>query len=425
MPNEPRNLVVCCDGTSNEIGRLLSNVLKLYRIAEKSDEQLTFYQPGIGTIAMPDSWGRWRQAFRSAFEMATGRGLDRDVLNAYLFLCRQYREGDRIFLFGFSRGAYTARVLAGLIYLIGLLREGQVNFAGYALKAYKKAKRSDNYQIAHDFSEVALPRCVAIHFVGLWDTVASVIVPGRLPLSKLRLEELPFTTSNPAVRTFRQALALDEFRRMFRAVPWEDGQIFQPNRFATPKTPTNQDNRSVWFAGCHSDVGGGFAEDQSSLSKFPLLWMLSEAAAHGLRVRTQMINHIVRGHRRAGARTYQGPDAKGPLHLSLKWYWRLIEWIPKNAKRREWPGRRTLFGYYVPWGEPRRPGARDDVHQSVLDRMKLVPGYAPVNVPPNPQVEPLRSAGPSRRAPAAVASGEPAPAPVAPTAASAERNPDR
>ena len=422
MPNEPRNLVVCCDGTSNEIGRLLSNVLKLYRIAEKSDEQLTFYQPGIGTIAMPDSWGRWRQAFRSAFEMATGRGLDRDVLNAYIFLCRQYREGDRIFLFGFSRGAYTARVLAGLIYLIGLLREGQVNFAGYALKAYKKAKRGDDYQIAHDFSEVVLPRCVAIHFVGLWDTVASVIVPGRLPLSKLRLEELPFTTSNPAVRNFRQALALDEFRRMFRAVPWEEGQIFRPNRFSTPKTPTDQDSKSVWFAGCHSDVGGGFVEDQSALSKFPLLWMLSEAADDGLKVRTQMINHIVRGHRRAGARTYQAPDPKGRLHISLKWYWRLIEWIPKNAKRREWPKRRTFLGHYIPWGEPRLPGAGDHVHQSVLDRISEVPGYAPVNIPANPRVEPLQPAGPARLGSGQRASGETVDAPLSPTAVLTQRN---
>src|SRR5690242_19272428 len=107
----PRNIVVCCDGTSKEIGVLLSNVLKLYRLCEKSEEQLTFYQPGIGTIAMPDSWGRWRQKMRSIFEMATGRGLDRDVLNAYRFLCTHYRPGDRIFLFGFSRGAYTVRVL--------------------------------------------------------------------------------------------------------------------------------------------------------------------------------------------------------------------------------------------------------------------------------------------------------------------------
>lgn len=386
-----RNLVVCCDGTSNEIGKLLSNVLKLYRIAEKSDDQLTFYQPGIGTIAMPDSWGRWRQSFQAAFEMATGYGLDRDVLNAYTFLCRHYRDGDRIFLFGFSRGAHTVRVLAGLIYLVGLLREHQINFAGYALKAYKKADQADDYRIAREFSDVVLPQCVPIHFVGVWDTVTSVIVPGRLPFSKLRLEELPFTTSNPAVRTFRQALAIDELRRMFRPQHWVPEQLFKPNRHSKAKSP-KQDSKGVWFAGSHSDVGGGFVEQQSALSKFPLLWMLEEAAAHGLRLRTQMINHIVRGHQRKGARRYEKPNAKGPLHVSLKWFWWLIEWIPKNAKLREWPNRKVVLGHYVPLGEPRFIESNAWVHQSAYDRKAQVPTYDPINVDDTQNVEPLNKA---------------------------------
>ena len=390
MPKTPpRNLVVCCDGTSNEIGKLLSNVLKLYRIAEKNDQQLTFYKPGIGTIAMPDSWGRWRQGFQSAFEMATGYGLDRDVLSAYTFLCRHYRDGDRIFLFGFSRGAHTVRVLAGLIYLIGLLREHQVNFAGHALKAYKKADQSDDYRIARQFAEVVLPQCVPIQFVGVWDTVTSVIVPGRLPFSKLRLEELPFTSRNPAVRTFRQALAIDEFRRMFRPQRWQTDQVFKPNRFSRAKSPPVQDSKSVWFAGSHSDVGGGFVEQQSALSKFPLLWMLDEASAHGLRLRTQMINHIVRGHARKGARQYQKPDVTARLHVSLKWYWWLIEWLPKSAERREWPARKVVLDYYVPWGEPRFIPANEWVHQSVFDRIAQVHAYEPINVDLTHKVEPM------------------------------------
>lgn len=386
MARAPRNLVVCCDGTSNEIGRLLSNVLKLYRVAEKSERQLTFYQPGIGTIAMPDSWGRWRQRFRAIFEMATGYGLDRDVLNAYRFLCEHYEDGDRIYLFGFSRGAYTVRVLAGMIYLIGLLRDHQANFAGYALKAYKSASQKDGYQVAHDFSEVVLPQPVPIHFLGVWDTVASVIVPGRLPFSKLRLEELPFTTENPAVRTFRQAAAVDERRRMFRLQPWSPGQKFKPNRFATG-VAVNQDAREMWFAGCHSDVGGGFIEDQSALSKFPLLWMLDQAKAQGLRLRTQMVNHIVKGVPRKGARTYQKPNAAGPLHNSMAWYWWLIEWIPKRASRREWPKRKIFLGLYIPWGEPRLIAAKASVDSSVYDREALVADYRPINVPQKANVE--------------------------------------
>lgn len=379
MAMAQRNLVICCDGTSNEIGRLLSNVLKLYRVAEKSDRQLTFYQPGIGTIAMPDSWGRWRQAVRAVFEMGTGYGLDRDVLNAYRFLCEHYREGDRIFLFGFSRGAYTVRVLAGMIYLIGLLRDHQSNFAGYALKAYKSASKFNGYQLAHDFSEVVLPQPVPVHFMGVWDTVASVIVPGRLPFSKLRLEELPFTRENPAVRTFRQAAAADERRRMFRLEPWASGQPFKPNRFAAgPAAP--QDAAQLWFAGCHSDVGGGFPEDQSSLSKFALLWMLDAAKSNGLRLRTQMVNHIAKGMPRKGARTYQRPDAAGPLHDSMTWYWRLLEWIPKRASRREWPGRKAMFGLYIPWAEPRFIPADAGIDPSVYEREARTRSYRPVNV---------------------------------------------
>ena len=387
MARAPRNLVVCCDGTSNEIGTLLSNVLKLYRVAEKSENQVTFYQPGIGTIAMPDSWGRWRQWFRSVFEMGTGYGLDRDVLSAYRFLCEHYRDGDRIFLFGFSRGAYTVRVLAGMIYLIGLLRGHQSNFSGYALKAYKSASSSNGYQLAHDFSEVVLPQPVPIQFMGLWDTVASVIVPGRLPFSKLRLEELPFTTTNPAVRTFRQASGVDERRRMFRREAWGPGQIFKPNRFASGAAVA-QDSREVWFAGCHSDVGGGFREEQSALSKYPLLWMLQQARASGLRLRTQMINHIVRGMPRKGARTYQKPDAAGPFHNSMAWYWWLIEWIPKRASRREWPPRKTFLGWYVPWAEPRYIDPSAWVHASVYERGTKVQKYRPINVPPKRNIEP-------------------------------------
>jgi uncharacterized protein (DUF2235 family) len=384
-----RNLVICCDGTSNEIGRLLSNVLKLYRIAEKSDRQLTFYQPGIGTVAMPDSWGKWRQGLRSFFEMATGYGLDRDVRSAYEFLCRNYRDGDRIFLFGFSRGAYTVRVLAGMIYLIGLLRAHQVNFAGYALKAYKGSSAGNDYQLAKDFCQVVLPQRVPLHFVGVWDTVSSVIVPGRLPFSKLRLEELPFTTSNPGIATFRQALAIDEFRRMFRPKGWIAGQKIHPNPFATPKAPKDQDARTVWFAGCHSDVGGGFVESESALSKFPLLWMLDQAQTAGFHGRTAMINHIARGLPRVGARTYQKPAADGLLHTSMAWFWWPLEWLPKCKAMKEWPVRRSFLGYYIPNAEPRPIAPDAIIHASVVERMAKVPTYKPSNIPAEPAIEPL------------------------------------
>ena len=229
-------------------------------------------------------------------------------------------------------------------------------------------------------------RQTAVHFLGVWDTVASVIVPGRLPWSRLRLEELPYTTSNPGVRTFRQAIAIDEFRRMFRKEPWAAGQKFRPNPFASGEPP-DQDSKQVWFAGCHSDIGGGFPEDQSAISKLPLLWMVEQARAHGLRVRTAMVNHIVKGLPRKGARTYQKPDPQGPLHNSMGWYWWLVEWVPKNARRKEWPERKTWLGYYVPWAEPRYIESNAWIHSSVRDRMRANRAYKPLNVPPEPQIE--------------------------------------
>src|SRR3990167_5409681 len=376
-----RNLVVCCDGTSNEIGKRLSNVLKLYRIAEKSDRQITYYHPGVGTIAMPNAWGRWRQKARAIFEMATGAGLDRDVLAAYCFLCRHYRPGDTIYLFGFSRGAYAVRVIAGFIYLIGLLREHQVNFAGYALKAYKKASEANDFEIAHQFQRVVTPQRVPIHFLGVWDTVSSVIVPGRLPLSSLRLEELPNTSHNPAVRTFRQAIAIDEFRRMFRIKRWQKSQTFKPNPYSQAKSFPEQDARQVWFSGSHSDVGGGFDEEQSALSKFPLLWMLDQAKSHGLRIRTSMVNHIVKGRPRANARSYTKPDPKGPLHRSLKWYWRPLEILPKAIRYQDWPNRRRFLGHYIPFAEPRFIPEESLIHTSVIERMKRKLSYKPINLP--------------------------------------------
>lgn len=387
-PTQPRNLVVCCDGTSNEIGALLSNVLKLYRIAEKSERQVTYYHPGIGTVAMPDSWGKWRQAVRAGFEMATGKGLDRDVLAAYCFLCRHYRPGDAIYLFGFSRGAYTVRVVAGLIYLIGLLQEHQVNFAGYALKAYKKAREANDFRIARDFQRVVTPQCVPIRFVGVWDTVSSVIVPGRLPFSGLRLEELPFTSHNPAVQVFRHAIAIDEFRRMFRIKPWKEPQEFKPNPHSRAKSVPPQDIRQVWFAGSHSDVGGGFIEEQSALSKFPLLWMLEQARAHGLHIRTSMVNHIVRGKPRANARSYTKPDPAGPLHR-MAWYWRLLEILPKSVRYQDWPKRRRLFGRYLPLAEPRSIPDGSLIHSSAIERMRRIRGYRPPNLPSTYTIEML------------------------------------
>jgi uncharacterized protein (DUF2235 family) len=100
----PKNIVICCDGTGNEIGSNISNVLKLFRVLEKDAGQRVYYHPGIGTIGLESAWGRFKQKVRGVFGLATGAGLDDDTLAAYRFLCETYESGDRVWLFGFSRG---------------------------------------------------------------------------------------------------------------------------------------------------------------------------------------------------------------------------------------------------------------------------------------------------------------------------------
>jgi uncharacterized protein (DUF2235 family) len=116
-----KNIILCCDGTGNEIEANLSNVLKLFRILRKYDEQIVFYDPGVGTISSNDPWSLWKSDALGVWGLLTGYGLDENVLDAYYFLVDTYAEGDRIYLFGFSRGAYTVRVLAGFLRLVGLV----------------------------------------------------------------------------------------------------------------------------------------------------------------------------------------------------------------------------------------------------------------------------------------------------------------
>ena len=137
-----RNIVICCDSTGNEISENISNVLKLYRCLRKTEKtqprQLVFYDPGVGTLERPDPWHKWKQDFNAILGLATGYGLDDNVLAAYAFLVHTWQAGDQIYLFGFSRGAYTVRVLAGLIHKVGLITPEQVNLAGSGLIAYKQ-----------------------------------------------------------------------------------------------------------------------------------------------------------------------------------------------------------------------------------------------------------------------------------------------
>lgn len=380
---EKRNIVAMCDGTGNSVEGDLSNVLKLFRVAIKDERQRVFYDPGIGTIANDSAWARLRQKASAVWGLATGAGLDDNVLDAYRFLCLAYRPGDRIFLFGFSRGAYTTRVVAGLIHMVGLLPPDQVSLAPQAFNAYRHSSERDDFHIAWEFRRTLGGRGAPIHFVGAWDTVASMIVPRPDRFHVPSLRTLPYTRTNPSVRAFRHAIAIDERRRMFRLNRWTEPQEIVSDRFGGEAGHRPQDVEQRWFPGVHADIGGGYPEGESALSKAPLLWMAEEARAHGLLVDEALLDQLGRGaDAESVGRRYVAPDSAGPLHASLRGAWWMPELLPRSRRRREAGARGP--GIYLPLGEHRAvpPGASID--SSAYDRMALLPGYRPTGLPSRP-----------------------------------------
>lgn len=407
-----RNIVICCDGTGNEISENISNVLKLYRCLRKTEKteprQLVFYDPGVGTLARPNPWRKLGQDFTAILGLATGYGLDDKVLASYSFLVHNYRDGDQIYLFGFSRGAYTVRVLAGLIHKVGLISPQQANLAGSGLTSYKQfsgdgghaetaadandddgplpADRDDQ---AAQFARILSTRWPTIRFVGVWDTVASVIVPRPDRLYWPSLEELAFTLQNPSVKTFRQAISIDERRCMFRLKQWDAPQTYKPVRFNDVHAEP-QDILQVWFAGVHCDIGGGYPEKQSGLSKYPLLWMIDEAVKNGLQVDARTVNTLAWGRQRKNSPfSYVAPEVEAILHNSLVGAWWLLEFLPKAAKYRQWRARQLYFGFYIPNAEPRPIPEGAVIHESVVKRMEKVRDYRPVNLPARYETWPM------------------------------------
>ncbi|KAH7097526.1 hypothetical protein BKA62DRAFT_833227 [Auriculariales sp. MPI-PUGE-AT-0066] len=229
--NPGRTLVLCFDGTSNEFDGDNTNVVKLLALLRKDQphKQLVFYQPGIGTFAKPGIFSPLMLWIAQMVDMAIAWYLDEHVLGGYMFLMQNYRAGDKIVMFGFSRGAYVVRALAGMLHKVGLLPPGNLHHAPFAYKLYRS-----NDKLGFERS-AAFKRCftpaqpVEIEFLGLWDTVASVgmITPRRLP----------FTSSNSTVRTFRHALSLDERRARFRPTLWAHSH-HHPSADAPKRKPT-------------------------------------------------------------------------------------------------------------------------------------------------------------------------------------------
>jgi uncharacterized protein (DUF2235 family) len=259
-----------------------------------------------------------------------GYGLSNDIRDAYTFLINNFRDNDRVFLFGFSRGAYTARAVCSLLKMYGLIRAGNDPLVPYAVRmmmaigTVREAQRTNQkatqeeqdalanyFKLAEDFKNIMGQTECCPHFVGLWDTVSSVGWKDD-PL------KLPYSADNPTINIGRHAIAIDERRAFFRTNRWIPSPELEAHG---PK-----DVKQVWFAGVHCDVGGGYTEKESGLSKFPLEWMLEEAKIAGLHVNTARQVEVLG---LSPGSTYAKADPDAWIHESLTGWWNLAEWIRK------------------------------------------------------------------------------------------------
>ena len=367
----PRNIVICCDGTGNEYGAANSNVVKLYWALSAQDKKTAYYHPGVGTMGARNALtvvGKWWTKVRG---LAFGYGFSDNIADVYSFLMGEFNAGDRIFVFGFSRGSYTARALCGLLQMCGLLTRGNEALIPYALRLFKGNDPS-KFEIAAGFRATYSIPC-APYFLGLWDTVSSV--GWILDPIYTKGGHLPYTAALPNVPVVRHAISIDERRAFFR-----QNLVHEP-------AAANQDVKQVWFAGVHSDVGGSYAEADSGLSKIALRWMLCEAQSAGLLLDPQKVIEVL-----GGQPPYVSPDAKGKLHKSLRGFWWLGEFWPKlvshpvpvpGQTQPNWKRR-----IRVNLGRTRSIPDNAHIHQSVLDRMHDVPSYRPKNLPQQYVAEP-------------------------------------
>ena len=333
-----KNIVVCLDGTGNEVkARGATNIFKMVELLDLRDpeKQVVYYDPGVGTFAAPSAWTAVARRLSRLGGLALGHGLRQNLGEAYTFLMNSWRPGDKVFVFGFSRGAYTARALCGMLYRVGLLRPGSENLVPYAVRVYARSAGKDadlrlpeGWARMDRFAEALSVRpkpeslAFAVEYLGVFDTVKATRFLGRDI-------QWPYTNKLPNVRVVRHAVSIDEKRR-----PYEACLIPAPEPGTWPQVT------ETWFAGVHSDVGGGF-DDHPELGKVAMRWMLEGAMTEGLLVRERRVRHRY---------TLAESDASGVVH-TMGWMWAVARY-----RRRPVPA-----------------GAR--VHASVRTRMSTAPEY--------------------------------------------------
>lgn len=336
------NLVVCCDGTWNtpddtEGGMPApTNVRQLYNALADHDaagaEQKKYYHPGVGTSG---------NLFKRIAGGGGGFGLAANVKSAYQWLAYTYRPGDRIFLFGFSRGAFTVRSLSGMINCCGLLdisKEAIPDDKTAADEAWRRIDLAFNcYRLSGQCRNKPQPLLVKqraqafgglkelachdtapgddpqgktpIHFLGVWDTVGALGIPNELAFLNLFDNPKRFSFHDTmlcsAVRNARHAIAMDERRRQFAPTLW--------SKDADPERV-----KQVWFPGVHSDVGGGYAH--VGLSDGALKWMMDEASDKGLEFQPDLLRQL-------------DIDHWGFLHDSLTGFFRTLQSYPRSIPK--------------------------------------------------------------------------------------------
>lgn len=365
---DARNILICLDGTKNEVkAKAITNVFKVAEIADLTDpeRQVLYYGPGVGTMAAPSAWTAVAQRISLLGGMLLGHGMRQDVAEAYTYLMNTWRPGDKVFVFGFSRGAYTARALCGMLYRIGLLRPGSDNLVPYAVRVYARrpgkdsdlAKpegwdRMDKFSEALSITRDGDRRSFPLEYLGIYDTVKATKGIGR-DIS------WPYTLSLPNVRVIRHAVSIDEKRR-----PYPE--------YLVQTDGTSKDSEEcaeVWFAGVHSDVGGGFV-DNPELGRVAMRWIIDGAIKRGLIVRRQTYMNRFGGLGEA--------DACAPMH-EMGWYWRFAQ--------------APWYWLFKPWRHrPIPEGAT--IHESVdIRRTKAVPDYQ-VRLPTGYRIEKEPWSGP-------------------------------
>lgn len=305
-----KRIIIFADGTWNspEQGGA-SNVLQMARAVKPEADgikQVVFYDWGVGTDRKKMMGG------------ISGAGINKNIMDCYRFIVHNYNLNDQLFFFGFSRGAYTVRSLAGFIRNCGLLKREHASQIPAAYQLYRKRSKSSspNEPMAVEFRQkYAVADITPIEFVGVWDTVGALGIP--VPFwGTLGKREFLFHDLEPSkiIQHARHAVSIDENRQDFEAALWED--------------KPGIDLKQIWFAGVHCDVGGGYEE--SGLSHCAAQWMLNEASTCGLEFEAHFINSLSpdpndkQHNERRGiylARQEFVRKIKGPLHQSVKQRW--------------------------------------------------------------------------------------------------------